>query len=434
MISIENIAHKKKYSIVILGAGLTGLSYAYSALRKKSPVIILERDNKIGGLMKTFYFNGFLFDFGPHIFRSRDENILKFVKELLRTNYHKISSNPLIFKRGLFFDSVLPTITYRNLENLPEKIKEKAKKELQTDRVLDLSNFESCVISQIGETLYWEFFGEYSKKWWGIDPKNLSSDIAPKNLKIGEKESYVHITTNFEKPLEEIYPTKGGIFEIIKKIEERVEALGGLISPNSPVKKLECDGNAISKIVVEKSGEEVEINTRDKLVVSTVPLTSLCAMLRIKNDLIYRGDICVFIKLKGDKLFNHSWIYFHDSDIVFCRIHEPIYYSKYNSPSGYTSLCVEITSFENDTNWKDKYLPEKVVEQLVDLDLIKENQKPEILGLEKYAYAYPVYTVDYREKLEKILGKLSSFENLKVIGRTGSFSYLNMEECLRWAI
>ncbi|MGC9203308.1 MAG: FAD-dependent oxidoreductase [Thermoproteota archaeon] len=425
-------------STIVLGAGLSGLSYAYASLKKGYSAVILERSSEVGGLMRTFNFNGFLFDFGPHVFRSKDERIFIFVKDLLHDNYHYVSSNPSIFKYGKFFDNVIPTITYRNIENLPEKVKERAKEELReiksSSKNLELSNFKECVASQVGETLYLEFFGEYSKKWWGIEPENLSSDIAPKNLTISKEKSYAHISTNFEKPSEEIYPTKGGIFEIIRKLREKVEDLGGSIVTNSNVKKLEYDGDEISKIIVERNEEEMEIATNGKLVVSTIPLTELCKMLNIENDLVYRGDICIFVKLKGSKMFNYSWVYFHDSDIIFSRVHEPIYYSEYNSPKGYTSLCVEVTGFENDKNWKDKYLGEKVVEQLVDFNIVKRSQEPEVLAIEKYAYAYPVYTVDYKKKLERVLSKVNSFKNLKIIGRTGSFSYLNMWECLRWAV
>jgi protoporphyrinogen oxidase len=177
-----------------------------------------------------------------------------------------------------------------------------------------------------------------------------------------------------------------------------------------------------------------EVETRGKSVVSTIPLTNLCKMLKIENDLLYRGDICIFLKLKGDRMFNYSWVYFHDHDIVFSRVHEPLYYSEYNSPKRYTSLCVEVTSFEGDSNWKDKYLGERAIEQLIDLGIVKKSQEPEILAMEKYAYAYPIYTIDYKKKLERVFSKLKLFKNLKVIGRTGSFSYLNMWECLRWAV
>jgi protoporphyrinogen oxidase len=68
------------------------------------------------------------------------------------------------------------------------------------------------------------------------------------------------------------------------------------------------------------------------------------------------------------------------------------------------------------------------------LGIVKKSQEPEILAVEKYAYAYPIYTVDYKQKLGEVFNKLKLFKNLKTIGRTGSFSYLNMWECLKWAV
>lgn len=385
--------------------------------------------------MKTFNFNGFLYDFAPHIFRSKDAKIMEFVKNLLYGNYHYIFSNPAIFKYGKFFDSVIPSITYRNIENLQKRKKERVKRELANlNGKMDPSNFENCIVSQIGETAYWEFFGEYSKKWWGVDPKNLSSNLAPKNLKIYKEKSYGHISTNFERLLEEIYPTVGGTFEIAKRLKDKVENFGGKIITNSKVKCLECDEDKVTKVIVEKNGEETEINSNKSLVISAIPLTSLCEMLKIRHHLTYRGDICIFLKLKGKKMFDFSWIYFHDSDIIFSRLHEPLYYSRYNAPEGYTSLCAEVTGFENDKTWRDESLGEKVVKQLIDFGVIKKSQEPEILGTAKYGHAYPIYTVGYKQKLDEILDKLDSFKNLRIIGRTGSFSYLNMWECLRWAV
>jgi len=147
-------------------------------------------------------------------------------------------------------------------------------KELQnSNKKLSMNNFKECIISQIGETLYWEFFGEYSKKWWGIEPEKLSSDIAPKNLTIGNEKSYAHITTNFEKPTEEIYPTRGGIFQIAKKLEEGIKANGGIILTNTNVKKLEYDGDEITKIIVKNNDCEFEIITKGKMIIPTIFLT-----------------------------------------------------------------------------------------------------------------------------------------------------------------
>jgi len=428
----------KRPKFIVLGAGLTGLSYAYNKLKKGYKATIFERDKNVGGLMKTYNFNGFLFDFGPHLFRSKDKRVLNFVKELLGSNYHNISSNPAIFKYGRVFDNVIPVITIRNINNLPKKLQEKIKSEISNKNeknTVNLSNFKDCIVSQIGETLYWEFFGQYSKKWWGIEPEKLSSDLAPKNIKIEEKKSYGHITTDFNKVSEELYPIYGGIFEIIRRLSEEINKLGGKINTNYCVKRLEVDGEFIDSIVVEHDGEESEISIQNNnILISTIPLDHLCNMLNINFDLQYRADICIYIKLKTEKLFDYSWMYFHDSDIIFSRIYEPKYYSQYNAPKKYTSLCVEVTCFEGDKIWNDEYLGEKVIEQLIDLDIIKRSHKPEVLGIVKNPHAYPIYTVDYKEKLEKIFDKLKLYKNLKVIGRTGSFRYENMGECLKWAI
>jgi len=424
-------------SYIIIGGGLTGLSYAYNKLKKGYGVIIFEKDKNIGGLMQTYNFGGFLFDFGPHLFRSKDEKVLNFVKELLGNNYHNIPSNPSIFKYGMIFDNTIPVITRRNIELLPENIKEKVKHELNNldkNKEVDLSNFKSCIVSQIGETLYWEFFGEYSKKWWGIDPEKLSSDLAPKNIKIDEKKSYGHITTDFGRVSEELYPIHGGIFEIVRRLAEKISNLGGEIQTNYYVKDLDIDGDTINSIIVEHNNEEFEIPVNDKKIISTMPLDKLCNMLNIRFDLQYRADICVFIKVRTEKLMDYSWMYFHDSDVIFSRIYEPKYYSKYNAPKGYTSLCVEVTCFKDDKTWNDKYLGDKVVEELISLNIIKKSYEPEILGMVKTPYAYPIYTVDYKQKLDKIFNELDTYKNLKVIGRTGSFKYENMWECLRWAV
>lgn len=423
-------------NIIIIGAGLAGLSYAYGKLTKgNNTVIIYEKDDKPGGLMKTFNFDNFIFDFGPHIFRSNDENIMEFVKNILDGNYHHIFSNPAIFKYNKYFDNVIPCITQESIEYLADHVKLKIRKELNNLKGrIKFTNFKDCIVSQVGETLYWEFFGEFSRKWWGKDPKILSSYLAPKNLKITKEKSYGHVTTNYQPIAEEIYPIRYGIFEIIKKLKEKIEILGGRIELRSNIKGLKFNSKKITKIIIDKYDMENVIDSSKSTIISTIPLNLLCNMLRIDNNLEYRANICIFLKLKGGRMFNSSWIYFHDPDIIFGRIYEPLYYSNFNVPIGYTSLCVEVTCFENDNIWSDEYLYKKVVDHLINLNIIKSTQELEILGVEKYAYAYPIFTVSYKQELENIIKKLKQFKNLQVIGRTGSFSYLNMEGCIRWAL
>ena len=51
-------------NVIVLGGGLAGLSYTYGQIRKgNNSIAVLEKDNIIGGIIKPFNYNGFLFDY-----------------------------------------------------------------------------------------------------------------------------------------------------------------------------------------------------------------------------------------------------------------------------------------------------------------------------------------------------------------------------------
>jgi protoporphyrinogen oxidase len=51
---------------IIIGAGLTGLTAAYSLQQKGVDVLVLEKENRIGGQIHTFHEDGFTFESGPN--------------------------------------------------------------------------------------------------------------------------------------------------------------------------------------------------------------------------------------------------------------------------------------------------------------------------------------------------------------------------------
>jgi protoporphyrinogen/coproporphyrinogen III oxidase len=54
------------YDVIIIGAGLTGLSTAYYAQKRGLNVCIVDSSDHIGGVIRTFYENGFLYEQGPN--------------------------------------------------------------------------------------------------------------------------------------------------------------------------------------------------------------------------------------------------------------------------------------------------------------------------------------------------------------------------------
>ena len=59
---------EEKSKVVIVGAGMAGLTAAAYLLRENYDVLILDKNDKCGGLLRTFQSNGFSFDSGPRAF------------------------------------------------------------------------------------------------------------------------------------------------------------------------------------------------------------------------------------------------------------------------------------------------------------------------------------------------------------------------------
>ena len=55
-----------QHDIVVIGAGLTGLSTAFELQRLGRDVVVLEKENRVGGQIQTFTENGFTFESGPN--------------------------------------------------------------------------------------------------------------------------------------------------------------------------------------------------------------------------------------------------------------------------------------------------------------------------------------------------------------------------------
>src|SRR3989344_5215363 len=77
----------KRKKIVILGAGITGLTAAYALSRKGHQITIFEKSKEIGGLAGSFIDkDGCVYDYGPHQFCTDNPILVKILREILGEN------------------------------------------------------------------------------------------------------------------------------------------------------------------------------------------------------------------------------------------------------------------------------------------------------------------------------------------------------------
>ncbi len=91
--------------IVIIGAGISGLSAAYFLQKKQVPYVVLEANSNVGGVIQTTREEGNLLELGPNSLLCDEENLaflteLGLEPELLTAA--EVNKNRFIFKNGKY--------------------------------------------------------------------------------------------------------------------------------------------------------------------------------------------------------------------------------------------------------------------------------------------------------------------------------------------
>ena len=72
----------QRFNYCIVGAGPAGLTAAIKLLQGGKSVFMIERDQRCGGLAKSYDLEGHIFDTGPKRFHSEDPAVLNFLSEV----------------------------------------------------------------------------------------------------------------------------------------------------------------------------------------------------------------------------------------------------------------------------------------------------------------------------------------------------------------
>ncbi|WP_461632929.1 protoporphyrinogen/coproporphyrinogen oxidase [Labilibaculum euxinus] len=74
--------HSKVYDMIVVGAGISGLSLACQVAQKGKQVLVLEGDNRIGGCLNTHYHdkNDFWVEMGAHTFYASYTNLIALIQ------------------------------------------------------------------------------------------------------------------------------------------------------------------------------------------------------------------------------------------------------------------------------------------------------------------------------------------------------------------
>lgn len=418
-----------KKRILVLGAGLGGLSAAWHLQKKGRDCRVFEKEPEVGGLCRSKKIGGFTFDCDGHLLHFRRHYCFNLVKHLLEDNLIPHQRSAWIYAHGKYIQYPFQA----NLYGLPLKLaqecllgfietlnngKLKKKKKL---------NFLEWINQNFGKGIARHFMVPYNSKFWTLPPQELTCEwldgfIPVPSLGQVIEGAISESQRQFGYNAQFWYPKKGGISQLPLALANRIKNI-----------YTDCQ---IVKIDLQKKEIKMASGNKEKFdfLLSTLPLPEM-------QHLIKRMPVSIhslFKNLKWNSIFNlnlgiekkdasaRHWIYFAQRNICFFRVGFFHNFSPYLSPPDKGSLYIEVA-----------YSPKKPVDKTNIISRIKGDLKRiGILGpadmictedINDIKYGYPIYDENYHQTREKILKYLLQ-NNILPCGRYGSWRYMSMED------
>lgn len=425
-------------TVVVVGAGVAGLVTAHLLAEAGARVVVIEKLGQLGGLARSYVYDDFVFDVGPHRFHTANPNVKAYLDRILQGAGVAFPRLSEVHFRDKYYRWPLRP---QNLTQLPPEIAVKAFVDLSLNsfKKYDTSTFEGYVLNQYGRTLFDNFFKDYSIKFLGIHPRDTHSDWAKVgiNRAIIDEKLQMHNLAQLAKTtllqaqkteIDFLYP-KGGLHRTWAIVAERILELGGRILLGEGA-RLEGGNGRIE--AVWAAGERIPVST----VVWTAPITLAMKQLgQPEPKLDYLGLLLYNVLVRGEAVRPYQWCYYGDKSIVFSRISIPKYFSDDTCPPGHHGLCVEVTCREGDARWQSpEALTDWVVEDLLRTKTLPDRSSILDIRIERIANSYPIYHKHYPGELENARRTLAGWKNLHLAGRTGMFWYNNMDHSMENAM
>jgi protoporphyrinogen oxidase len=301
-------------------------------------------------------------------------------------------------------------------------------------------SFEEWGVRNLGRTLYDLCFGLYSARVWGLPTSQISSKQAQRVAKLNLKNIVLRAfgikadpATYFTKYM---YPRKG-ISVLYERMAAEVKKRGNVVMLESPVVRLERDGDRIARVVYQQNGHEETIECAG--VLSTLPLPNLVAMITPAlppaiaahaAKLRYRSLKLIYIALKRPQLTDYHWVYLLDEHYRVNRMSEQKNVSSEMVPADRTILCIELSCWRDEPVWQatDEEIYRIALKDLLKMGYGVREDEVEDYYIADIATAYPVYELNFEDHLIPVLEGVHSVPNLLTLGRHGLFLNNSMDD------
>lgn len=421
--------------VLILGGGLAGLSAAYH-LEGVRPAVLLEREDRLGGLTRSFRVNGFIFDITGHLLHLRRPSVRALIDQLLPHDWASVERHSFIYSHGVYVDYPFQA----NLHGLPKEVVRHCLTsfvEAHADPArpapddLARGSFHHWAEAMFGRGIAAEFMLPYNRKLWCRDLRDVTAEWVswavprPKLEEVvggalGIKNKGLGYNPTFR------YPVGGGI-----------EVLPNALARALSATQVHCRTNVVgidpeSHQVTSAQGERWDWDD----LVSTLPLPVLARLVQGMPDALRKSAaglqatrvLNVNLGIDRPDVTDCHWIYYPEDRFVFYRVGSPSSFCKASVPAGGSSLYVEVARL--DFAREDvPGLVRRIKEDLVACGLLRPSDRIVAQQVMEVDPAYVIYDEHRRNTVPELLAWLAR-RRIHSIGRYGRWEYGSMEDAI----
>jgi protoporphyrinogen oxidase len=441
--------------VLILGAGLCGLAAAWQLLEGDPTldVTLVEQEPEAGGLARSITLNGQVADMGPHRIFTELPEVKEFLKDLAGDEMELVVRKSQMWLQGGWIEyppkplEVMRHLGVGTLAGAGLSFATNKAKALLSPKNTDNESFESIMTEAFGPDLYQLLIGSYARKTWKVPPSQIHGDIARVRVSAGGLDQMIKKLLFGEKPdqitsVKKFHYLPGGVVRLVDKLREGVLSRGGKIElVRQVVDVKEFRTGHLQVLATNKDNGEQEVFHGEK-VLSTIPVCDLLGMLlahqadekvrQAKDAMRYIANFLVCLVIDRPQVSENQWLYFPEKDTVFNRGYEPKNFHSSMGTADQSMIMLEITCHPGDEIWNksDKQLINATVKGLEKTGLISRKEVASSL-VHRIPFTYPLYDLEYKDRMNLILRYLEQFKNLASIGRQGLFLHNNMDHSIQ---